>query len=50
MEDGKRRAYIRQQTAVQVKKQKQKGMPLKGTGPVNPFTERKPSNKIDRPP
>lgn len=33
-----------------MKKQKQKGMPLKGTGLVNPFTNRKRSNKIDRPP
>ena len=47
MEDGKRRAYISQQAAIRVKKQKDEGVPSKRTGPVNPFTKRKPSDKID---
>ena len=50
MEDGKRRAYIHQQATVWVKKQKEKGMPPKGTNLVNPFTKRKKSDKINRPP
>ena len=47
MEDGKRRAYISQQAAIRAKKQKDEGMPSRRTGPVNPFTKRKPSYKID---
>jgi len=50
MVDGKRKAYIHQQAVVWVKKQKEKGMPSKGTGPINLFTKRKPSDKIDHPP
>ena len=50
MEDGKRRAYICQQAAVWEKKQKEEGVPPKGTGLVNPFTKRKSSDKIDRHP
>ena len=49
MEDGKIRAYIRQQATARVKKQQEEGVPLKGTGLANPFIKRKPSDKIDRP-
>ena len=41
MEDGRRRAYIKQQEAV-----KKKG----GTCPSHPSTKRKPMDKTDRPP
>ena len=45
MEDSKRRAYIKQQAA----KKKQEGcQPHKGTGPANPSTKRKSSEKTDR--
>ena len=33
-----------------MKKQKEKGLPPKGTGPINLFTKRKLSDKTDRPP
>ena len=45
MEDSKRRAYIKQQ-AIAKKKQEDSQL-LKGTGPANPSTKRKPSEKTD---
>ena len=46
MEDSKRRAYIKQQAIA--KKKQEKSQLLKGTGPANPSTKRKSSEKIDR--
>ena len=41
MEDGRRRAYIKQQAALKKKE---------GTGPSHPSTKRKPMDKTNRPP
>ena len=41
MEDGRRRAYIKQQVVVKKKE---------GTCPSHPSTKRKPMDKTDRPP
>lgn len=49
MEDGRRRVYIHQQAAAQVKKQQEEGVPLKGTSPLNLFIKRKMMEKVDRP-
>lgn len=48
MEEGKRRAFIKQQ--VVVRKKQEGGLPNKGTGSVNPSTKRKLLEKTDRPP
>lgn len=50
MEDGKRRAFTHQQVAARAKKQQEKGVPLKGTGPLNLLLKRKMMDKVDRPP
>ena len=48
MEDSKRRAYIKQQATM--KKKQEGSLPPKGTGPINPSTKRKLSDKVDCPP
>ena len=48
MEEGKRRAFIKQQVAA--RKKQEGGLPNKGTGSVNPSTKRKLSEKTDCPP
>lgn len=45
MEDGRRRAYIKQQVVAQ--KKQEGSLPPKGMGPTNPFIKRKPPDKID---
>ena len=46
MEDGRRRAYIKQQAAT--KKKQEGGVHPKGTSLANPSSKRKPSNKTNR--
>ena len=49
MEDGKKRAYIHQQTIVQAKKKQEEGVSPKGTSPLKPFIKRKTTYKVNHP-